>query len=125
MKNLLIHRLINTLRKPLKNKFFSFAILFSLFSNIGIWVLIYLYIQPNNEPISLHYNIYFGIDLIGEWYKLYFIPLSGLIIILVNYLVSAIIYSSKMVLAYLVIGVTAFVQILLGLAAILIILVNI
>ncbi|PIY97283.1 MAG: hypothetical protein COY66_00090 [Candidatus Kerfeldbacteria bacterium CG_4_10_14_0_8_um_filter_42_10] len=125
MPRLSIRKLISNFREPLRSKFFSLNLLFSIFLNIGIWGLIYFFIIPNSEPVSLHYNIYFGIDLIGEWYKVYFISLSGLIIILVNYLVSAIIYSEKKVLSYLIIGFTALIQMLLALAAILVILINI
>lgn len=118
-------KLLKLLREPLKNKFVSFSLIFSLLFNIGIWFLLYLFIKPKTEPIFLHYNIYFGIDLIGEWYRIYLIPLSGFVILLVNYLVGAKIYQTKQVLTYLLVGFTIPLQIFLGLSAILIIRINI
>lgn len=47
--------------------------LFALFSFGIIW-----YSIGNREAtIVLHYNVYFGIDVLGEWWQAYFIPLSG------------------------------------------------
>lgn len=111
-------------RKPLENKFVAFSFLFSLFFNVGIWILLNQFIEPTTELIYLHYNIYFGIDLIGEWYKVYLIPFSGFLILLVNYLVGAIMYPTKKVFTYLMTGFTIPLQIFLGWAAFLIILIN-
>lgn len=118
-------RIWDMLREPLKNKFASFAFLFSLLSNIAIWLLLYIFIKQSNETTLLHYNIYFGVDLIGNWYNVYLIPLSGIVIILVNYILGAIMYLKKSVIFYLAIGFTMPIQILLGIAAVLIILQNI
>ncbi|MBU4455731.1 hypothetical protein KJ586_04445 [Patescibacteria group bacterium] len=42
--------------------------------------------------IVLHYNIDFGVNLIGGAKKIYLIPLLGLIIILINFILSAVIH---------------------------------
>jgi|SaaInlStandDraft_4_1057021.scaffolds.fasta_scaffold128846_1 hypothetical protein len=112
------------LRNPLNNKIIGVSVLISIFLNLGIWIALHTSIKPSLEPVYLHYNIYFGIDLIGEWYRIYIIPLTGLIIILVNYLAGAIMYSSKKVLSYLVVIFAIPVNLFLALAAILLAFIN-
>lgn len=112
------------LRAPLGSKIIGMGILISLFLNLGIWIILYIFIKPSFEPVYLHYNIYFGIDLIGEWYRIYIIPLTGFVVILVNYLAGAIIYSSKRVLSYLVVIFAIPVNLFLALAAILLAFIN-
>ncbi len=34
-------------------------------------------IGNREAAIVLHYNVYFGVDVIGEWWQAYFIPLLG------------------------------------------------
>ena len=116
--------LIAALRAPLHNKIISVGVLVSILLNLGIWIVLYIYIKPSHGPIYLHYNIYFGIDLIGEWYRVYIIPLTGLLIILVNYLAGAIMYSSKRVLSYLLVIFAIPVNVFLALSAILIAYIN-
>lgn len=116
--------LINRLRDPLRERFIVVSFLLSLFLNISTWILLYFSVQPRPDPIFLHYNIYYGIDLIGSWYEIYFIPGSGLIFLLANYILSVIMYPTKKLLAYLLVGFNLPLHLLLGLAAILIILIN-
>jgi len=66
---------------------YVFACLF----NISIWLWLWFYIRPVGNSLPLHYNIYFGIDEIGNGYELYFLPLLGLIIILFNLLLGSLI----------------------------------
>jgi hypothetical protein len=109
---------------PLRNRIIGIGLLISLFLNLGIWIVLYMYIKPSQDPIYLHYNIYFGINLIGEWYKIYIIPLSGLLIILVNYLAGVTMYTSNRILSYLVVIFTIPVNLFLALAAVLLVFIN-
>ena len=40
--------------------------------------VIWYSIGSREAVIVLHYNVYFGIDVLGEWWQAYFIPLSGI-----------------------------------------------
>jgi hypothetical protein len=40
----------------------------------------------------LHYNIIFGVDLVGNWWQIYYFPATGILIILLNYFFSAVAY---------------------------------
>ena len=62
---------------------FYLILIFSL--NIFLWFFTY-YIVSNshNDLIILHYNVNFGVDLIGNANKLFIMPLLSLIISLIN-----------------------------------------
>lgn len=80
--------------------------------------------MPQTEPIILHYNIFFGIDLIGPWFKIYLIPLFGLICFFINFALSAIIYKRSKILSYLLIHASSLIQIFILLAVIFLIFQN-
>lgn len=35
------------------------------------------FIRPSGTPIVLHYNVYFGVDLLGVWWQAYALPFLG------------------------------------------------
>ena len=59
------------------------------------WGLIAFFISPVDFPIVLHYNVYFGVDVIGAWWQLYFLPAIGLIIMIVNTVLGYLFYQKK------------------------------
>ncbi len=60
----------------------------ALLLNIFLWLWLLLFIKPTGESQVLHYNIYFGIDQLGTGFKLYLMPLFGLVIIAANLLLT-------------------------------------
>ena len=54
-----------------KDRFVQIAIVSAVLINLGIWALLYFKLSPLREQINinLHYNVYFGIDLIGQWHN--------------------------------------------------------
>jgi hypothetical protein len=55
--------------------------------NLIIWLLSnYINRQIGNELMYLHYNVDFGVDLIGESRNIFIVPLLGLAIIIVNFI---------------------------------------
>lgn len=83
-----------------------------LLFNISAWIYLLINIKPQTNPIFLHYNIYFGVDLIGDWYRIYQIPLIGIIIYFVNLYLSYILYKKGKVISRFLIGVTVFIQVI-------------
>ena len=71
----------------LKNRFNFIALVLSVSLNLANWLWLITQIRPQAELIFLHYNILFGVDYVGEWWKVYYVPLTGLIIILINFIV--------------------------------------
>ena len=74
--------------------------------------------------MPLHYNIYFGIDLLGPWYQIFLLPILGLIFLLINFLFGMAVYRRELILSYFLAGTSSFVQIIFVLAATFITLIN-
>ena len=58
-----------------------------------MWWYLIANIRPSSDQIFLHYNMVFGIDLVGNWQKIFYLPAGGLLIFLVDYLASWYFYS--------------------------------
>lgn len=57
----------------------------AVLANAMGWIMaIFIYRQADEPVIALHHTIYFGINLIGEPYKVFALPLLGLGVIAVN-----------------------------------------
>jgi len=56
----------------------------ALFFNLGSWIWLGIHIRPHLGDVFLHYTILFGVDLIGPWYAVFSLPLTGLLILLLN-----------------------------------------
>jgi len=102
----------------------------SILLNLIIWGILYLKIYPFSYltkfgQIYLHYNIYFGIDSIGEWYKVFIIPALGLIIILLNNILAYAFYLKEKIISYTLNVSQLILQIILLAAAVFVILLNI
>lgn len=100
-----------------KDRFNIITLATSLLINLIIWLILFFKIQPQNQPIVLHYNIYFGIDFIDQWYKIYFIPSLGLLFILLNLIISFVVYREERLLVYFLLSASLFIQILLVIAS--------
>jgi hypothetical protein len=96
----------------------------SLGLNLILWAgLIYLF-RPQEEPVHLHYNIFFGVDLIGPWWQIFFLPASGLVILILNTGLSAASFKEDRALSYTVFVATIFFQLLLIIGSYLLTLMN-
>lgn len=47
-------------------------------------ILAYYKVRGGPSPVALHYNVIVGVDALGDRNRLYFIPLAGFIIAVVN-----------------------------------------
>lgn len=54
---------------------------------LSLAMLIY-FIRPSETPIVLHYNVYFGVDLLGIWWQVYALPLLGALFLLGHFLLA-------------------------------------
>jgi hypothetical protein len=91
-KKSIVHILL-VLVKPLYAKIF---IAISILGNALNWGFVYL-ISKNitGERAILHYNVDFGINLIGDEKQLYIIPLIGLLVIIINFFILFIYYNQR------------------------------
>jgi hypothetical protein len=92
---------------------------------LGIFLYFWLYAKVKDAiSVPLHYNIYFGIDLVGAPRRLFFLPAFGSLVWLLNSCLAYWLYTKEKVLShFLVFGALA-VQLILILADIFITIIN-
>lgn len=104
-------------------------VLFPLIISAGAqgvsWWYILFYIRPTPAHFFLHYNIIFGVDLVGEWWKILLIPVGGVAIIIINFLMAIAIYNIDKIFSRLLTVFTAIFQLCLLLTCFLIVEMNI
>lgn len=97
----------------------------ALFLNGANWGAIAYFIRPVDFPIILHYNVYFGVDVIGPWWQIYFLPLIGFLILIVNTALGYLFYQQKeRIVAHLLLLATLIVQICISIAVASLLLIN-
>lgn len=97
----------------------------SLLVNICAWVWLLINIHSNVDQIFLHYNILFGVDLVGSWYQVLTIPIAGLLILLLNAVLGWFLYKQDAFAAYILNAIAVFVNILLLISAALLVFLNV
>lgn len=90
-----------------------------------MWWYVFSHIHPAAEQIFLHYNVIFGVDLVGDWWRIFYLPAGGAIIFLANYPLSFLFYRGDRFLARLLAVATAAGEAFLLLAVVLIVGLNI
>jgi len=127
------HQLIDNFKTSpaRKNKVILISTIIAIAINIAIWLLLILKFRPialanpEKTTLPLHYNIYWGIDLFGQWYQSFLLPTLGLVIIIINFILAIYYYSKKILASYFFVIAAALVQAFLLISTILIILINI
>lgn len=92
---------------------------------IFLWGYLISSIRSEAGQIFLHYNIIFGVDLVGDWWKIYFLPLAGVLVILLNYFFSLTLYLVDKFLARLMSGWVLFFHLFLMIGIILLVRLNV
>lgn len=69
------------------------SLAFSLVLQAVIWWYIATHIHYSNQPIFLHYNVIFGVDLVGDWWEIWLFPAAGLGAALINFLAAYFCYT--------------------------------
>ena len=70
-------------------------LILSLVANIIDWLILKIWIKPVDFSIILHYNVYFGVDQIGSYRQVYLLPMIGLILFIINLVLSMFFYGQK------------------------------
>ncbi len=84
----ILKRRVQNFQELVKDKWTAIPLVVGFILNVMLWLFIYTQVNSRDDLIFLHYNIYFGVDLIGEWYRLYFMPLLGVVIFFINIVLS-------------------------------------
>lgn len=110
-----------------RDRLIQVAFSISLTINLFLWILLYFTFFPLREfgdLVPLHYSIYFGIDLVGRWYKIFTLPFVGIFILFINLILSCSFYLKEKMISYFLSIATLFSQILLTIAGITVILIS-
>lgn len=108
-----------------RNAIVAWLLILSAAANIADWIILKLLIQPVDFPIILHYNVYFGVDLKGNYLQVFGIPLVGLFLFLVNGLLSMRAYrGGERIASYLLLMAVLMIQISLVIYSLSIVLIN-
>lgn len=97
----------------------------SIALNLFSWGWLLWYIRPQQSPIFLHYNVLFGVDLTGFWYEVFFLPLAGLMIIIVNTILAWILYKKDRFAGYVLLWTAVFCQFLIAVVSGLLVFLNV
>lgn len=70
-------------------------IILSLAVNLIEWIILKIFVRPVDFPIIIHYNVFFGVDMMGDYKLLFILPLIGFALFLINFFLSVYFYRHK------------------------------
>jgi hypothetical protein len=111
-----------------RDRLIRYATLLAIILHLSQWVLIFVKLMPmvgSIDYLSLHYNIYFGVDLIGSWKRVFVFPAAGLIFLVLNAFIAAGLYKKEKFLSYILFLCSPLINAGILVALVLIILLNI
>lgn len=74
-----------------EHRFRWFAIAATGFNLLAWLTALFIYRQSEDAVIALHHTVYFGINLIGEPYKVFALPLLGISVVIANTLFASLV----------------------------------
>jgi hypothetical protein len=67
-----------------RNSLVHWVLIATIFLNVANWISLAVFIRPVDLPIVLHYNVFFGVDLIGDWWQVFLLPGVSDIFFIIN-----------------------------------------
>lgn len=108
-----------------QNKIILWFLVLNIFSNICNWAVLFFLVSRLDGGIVLHYNVYFGVDDIGDWRRSFMLPAIGLVIFLANSFLALFFYKNKeRIASYILLSSAFMAQLCLIIASISVILIN-
>ena len=92
--------------------------------NIALFIFLYFSVQQSNLPAALHYNVYWGVDYLGETSTLLILPLIGFLTLVFNSVLGFKFWPGNKDLAYYFNSLALTVQIFLAVAGVALYLIN-
>ena len=100
-------------------------LILNLVINAANWAILLIFVKPVDFSVILHYNAYFGVDVVGDWRKIFFLPSLGLFLFFLNFSLAFYFYrQEEKTAAYLLLLVSLFAQLSLMISSITITLIN-
>ncbi len=73
---------------------------FILIANAVTWLAILIWLDHSQAVTILHYNIYFGPDVFGNWSELLFLPAIALVVSIIDFVLTTLLWRRDRFLAY-------------------------
>jgi hypothetical protein len=83
----------------LRDWWINIPLLIALGLQLFMWWYLLSHFHSSADQIFLHYNIIFGVDLVGDWWRIFYLPAGGLLALFVNYVFSWALYGTDRLLA--------------------------
>lgn len=107
------------------NHIILWFLVFNCLANLANWIILAIFINKTQGNIILHYNVYFGVDNLGNWKQSFIMPAIGLVLFLINFYLAFFFYKNKeRIASYSLLLTALFVQINLIISSISVILIN-
>jgi hypothetical protein len=116
-----INLTLETKEKFVRNQRVQLPMVIGFVFNLVVWAFLWWKIRPQADPVYLHYNIYFGVDLIGQWYRIFLLPALGFVFYVIDIAIAAFLYKKSVLLGYVVLWLAVSLQAVLFFASYLIV----
>ena len=93
-------------------------------ANVVCWLLAFSKIRGLPEPVILHYNAYFGIDVNGSSAMVFLLPGAGLLVLIVNLVLGAYFAKKDLIITRVIVATSLLFNLLVNLAMAALIFVN-
>lgn len=113
------------LKLYLRHPFTATLLVLNGIVNLVIWLWLIVQISPQDQPIFLHYTVLFGVDAVGEWYRVFDLAIAGLVIFLVNACIGWFTFAEEKFIAHFLQSTALIAQLFIFVAATLIVALNV
>ncbi|MFA5127922.1 MAG: hypothetical protein WC457_02895 [Patescibacteria group bacterium] len=96
----------------------------SALAQVFMWPYIFFNLGTQGGTLFLHYNIIFGVDYVGEWWRILIMPVVGLAFVIINFIAGIYTFNSDKLLSRILTVFTAVLELFLALAVYLIVDIN-
>lgn len=125
LKNFFISGIkVNVLKPYWRQKEVARVLFLSAIVNLSMWGYLYANRIESDYPIILHYNLFFGVDFLGDYDLIFLLPLIGAILFLLNAALGQVFFRIERLASYILTLNILFIQLLLMLSCVLIVRTN-
>lgn len=112
-------------REIWKSEISLWLVLITFIFNAINWSILFVFIRSVDADIILHYNVYFGVDQIGNSRIIFTLPLIGFFLFIINLFLADFFYRNcERIASYILLLAALMVQVLLVIASISVIVIN-
>lgn len=114
-------------RSALKDRLFVgllIAAVLALMLDVGLLAWRLPSIGASQPVLALHYNVFFGVDQVGDWRMAFFMPTLGAFFVIANFLVAVRLHAHERFVSRVMLGTAFAANVVLAIAALFVILAN-